>query len=70
MKAQIEKAIKMQLANLDNTKYHNIIDNIRYESGLRKVINMIYNRLTEFENWSFENAMTDVELTLSNLGNE
>ncbi len=70
MKTNIEEAIKSKLTNIDNAKYPCIINNIRYKTGLNKVVNMVYNRLTEFTNWTFENAISDVELTLSNLGNE
>jgi hypothetical protein len=66
VKAQIENVITA----LPSSNYNRINQEIATETGKEKVINMIYNRITQHENFSFENALADVEFNLKKLENE
>jgi hypothetical protein len=70
MNAKIKENINSILDNIDSEQYNRISDKLKYVDGRELVVNMIYNRLEQFPNYSFANALADVEVTLKGFQNE
>ena len=70
MNAKIKENINSILDNIDSEQYNRIADKLKYVDGRELVVNMIYNRLEQFPNYSFANALADVEVTLKGFQNE
>jgi hypothetical protein len=70
MNAKIKENINSILDNLDTEQYNRISDKLKFEDGRELVVNMIYNRLEEFPEYNFGNALADVEVTLKGFQNE
>ena len=70
MNAKIKENINNILDNIDSQQYNRIADKLKYVDGRELVVNMIYSRLEQFPNYSFENALADVEVTLKGFQND
>ncbi len=66
MNPEVKKQIENVIGSLPSN-YSRINLEIQNEIGKEKVINMIYIRLVQHENFSFENALADVEINLKKL---
>lgn len=70
MNPKIKDNINSILDTLDAEQYNRIADKLKFKDGRELVVNMIYNRLEQFPNYSFANALADVEVTLKGFQNE
>jgi len=70
MNAKIRFNINRVLDNIDAMQYNRISQKLKFVDGRELVVNMIYGRLEQFPNYSFENALADVEVTLKGFQNE
>lgn len=70
MNAKIKENINKNLDNIDVEQYNRISQKLKFEDGRVLVVNMIYSRLEQFPNYSFENALADVEVTLKGFQND
>lgn len=70
MNLQVNKAISDKLSGIDSKKYPNVAKKIKFEAGKQMVINMVFNKLSQFKDWNFENAISDIEVNLMGLSNE
>jgi hypothetical protein len=70
MNAKIKENINKNLDNIDVEQYNRISQKLKFEDGRELVVNMIYSRLEQFPNYSFENALADVEVTLKGFQND
>jgi hypothetical protein len=69
MNVKIKENINSILDNLDAEQYNRISDKLKFKDGRELVVNMIYNTLEQFPNYSFANALADTEVTLKGFHN-
>lgn len=70
MNTDVKNAIIEKLDEISKKEYPAIYKKIQFNAGKELVVNSIYTKLSTFPNWSFENALSDVEINLNGLGNE
>ena len=67
---KVQNDLEKVLLKCEIEKYPNIVKFMKYKVGKDIVINMVYNRLINFPNYTLANCITDVELFLNEQGNE
>ena len=70
MNEKIRYNINRILDNINPEQYNRISQKLKFVDGRELVVNMIYGRLEQFPNYTFENALADVEVTLKGFQNE
>jgi hypothetical protein len=70
MNEKIRYNINRILDNINPEQYNRISQKLKFVDGRELVVNMIYVRLEQFPNYTFENALADVEVTLKGFQNE
>lgn len=70
MNAEIKKEIIDVLDKCDGKEYPHICHKLHFVDGKELIVNMVYNKLESFPNWTMGNVLSDVEVTLSGLNDE